>query len=381
VKGSTARRGVLVCCDKFRGSMTATQACCYLSYGLRSAGDPGPIVCLPVADGGEGTIDCFAAAGFAVSAAPVAGPAGSPVVARFATRGDVAVIESAQAVGIDPDGASPDMATRATSRGVGELITYALDLGFRDIVVGVGATATTDAGAGLLQALGVRLLDNHERPIPDGGAGLHQLHRVDMSRLDDRLKHCRLTVATDVTNPLIGPTGCARVFSPQKGAGKAEVALLDSAIEHFVRILTPLVGARAAEELGAGAGGGIGYPLLGMCGATRVSGADAVLDLLDFDDHAKQSGLIITGEGSLDASSLSGKAPTAVAARSAALGLPTVAAVGRCTLPETTWRKAGFADVYELASMVGSQQASFRRAAELLIDVGRRIGVRHKERS
>ncbi|MFQ6398539.1 glycerate kinase [Nocardia sp. KC 131] len=369
----TRRAMALVCPDKFRGSATATQVSRYLADGLRSGGYIGDIVCLPVADGGEGTIDCFVAAGFATTEATVAGPLEAHVTARIATQDRVAVIESAQASGLDLIAATPGNARHASSRGVGELIKYVLDLGFRDITVGVGGTASTDGGAGMLQALGVRLLDRTGHPISRGGVGLLQLHHVDMTGLDARLYDARITVATDVTNPLTGPDGAARKFARQKGAENSDVTLLDTGIEHFARILTPYVLPAAAEQLGAGAGGGIGYALIGVCGATRVSGADAILDLLHLDEHMSRAHLVITGEGSLDESSLAGKAPTAIARRAKSHDTTTVAVVGRCSLIEKDWREAGFADVYELAAMAGSVEASMRRTSELLIEAGRRI--------
>ncbi|MFQ6326890.1 glycerate kinase [Nocardia sp. CWNU-33] len=368
----------LVCPDKFRGSATATQVSRRLADGLRSGGYTGDIMCMPVADGGEGTIDCFVAAGFATAEATVTGPLGAQVTARIATRDRIAVIESAQASGLDLVTATPDNARRATSRGVGELIKYALDLGFRDITVGVGGTASTDGGVGLLQALGAHFLDRTGHPIPGGGAGLLQLHHVDMTGLDARLPDARITVATDVTNPLTGHDGAARIFAPQKGAENSDVTLLDAGIEHFARTMVPRVLTAAAERPGAGAGGGIGYALIGACGATRVSGADAILDLLHLDEHMSRAHLVITGEGALDESSLAGKAPTAVAHRAKSHGTTTVAVVGRCSLVEKDWRTAGFADVYELAALAGSLEASMRRTSELLIEAGRSIALNHR---
>lgn len=363
----------LVCPDKFRGSATAAEAASAIAAGLHAGGYPGKVTTLPVADGGEGTIDCFATAGFRVRAVMVTGPLQTQVHARFATRGELAVIEAAQACGLDPAAATPDNALHATTRGVGELIGHVLDLGYRKLTVGVGGTAATDGGAGLLQALGASLLDHRGQPLEAGGAHLHQLRAVDLTHLDPRLHDARITVATDVDNPLLGPRGAAAVFAPQKGAESAGIDLLTQGLVVLNAVLQPHLESGAADAPGAGAGGGIGYALIGVVAAQRHSGAETVLDLLGFDSQALDADLIIVGEGSLDQSSLHGKAPAAIARRADALDARVVAVAGRCTLTERQWRAAGIDQVWSLSTLASSYEQSVREAGDLLIEVGVRI--------
>jgi glycerate kinase len=363
---------VLVCPDKFRGSATALQAAEALAAGLRSGGR-GDVRILPVADGGEGTIDCCLAAGFTPHRVEVTAADGQPVTARFATRAGLGVIEAAQACGFGARPPSRSRALQATTYGVGELIRAALERGYRDLVVGVGGTATTDGGAGMLQALGAQLLDGDGRQLGRGGGNLLQLRHLDLSGLDPRLSQAHVAVATDVDNPLLGPRGATSVFAAQKGADPADIDQLERGLQTLTELFNALTAGRLEQHPGAGAGGGLGYALLSAAHAHRVSGADTVLDLLDFDRQARAAALVVTGEGSLDASSLAGKAPTTLARRAHRLGARVIAVAGRSTLTSDQRRTAGIDKIYQLTDLADSIETSMTQAAHLLERVGERI--------
>jgi glycerate kinase len=290
---------------------------------------------VPVADGGDGTLDVLlGAAGPAarVQLVRAAGPRGRLLSARLGWIADgVAVVELAEAAGLrrlrhgrrDPLG--------ATSRGAGDLILAALDGGARRVVVGVGGSASTDGGAGILTALGARLLDGRGAPVRPGGGALAELATVDLSALDRRLQSCAIEVAVDVDSPLYGPQGAAHVFGPQKGADEAQVAALDGGLRHLAGLVERASGRHGlASQPGTGAAGGAGFALAAL-GATLVGGAALVCDLVSLDETVEDASLVITGEGRLDAQTAAGKAPAEVARRAAAAGLPCIAIAGSVT--------------------------------------------------
>ncbi|MGY1620430.1 glycerate kinase, partial [Geodermatophilus sp. SYSU D00691] len=319
---------VVVALDKFRGSLTAVEACAAVVRGLARAGVEG--VALPVADGGEGTVDAVVSAGATRVVRSVTGPDGEPVEAAFAVAGDRAVVELAEASGLHLL-ARPRPRT-ATTRGTGELLRAALDSGCRTLVLGVGGSATTDGGAGLLEALGARLLDAGGRPLPPGGAALRDLARLDLSGLDPRLAECTVTLASDVDNPLLGPRGAAAVFGPQKGADADDVAVLEAGLARWAEAVAAAIGRDLAPAAGAGAAGGTGFAALAVLGARPRPGIDVVLDEIGADRVLAGAALVVVGEGRLDEQSLGGKAPVGVARR-VPPGVPVVAVCGDCTVP------------------------------------------------
>jgi glycerate kinase len=269
-----------------------------------------------------------------------------------------------------PDSAS---ATGASSLGTGELIRAALDAGCRQIILGVGGSANTDGGAGVLQGLGARLLDADGRELPLGGAALARLAWIDFSGFDSRLDEARFVLASDVDNPLLGPSGAARIFGPQKGATPADVVLLDAALAHFVQVLTSEIGPRAlraAEAPGAGAAGGVGYTAIAALAATRRPGIDVVLEFIGLAERLSGADLVITGEGSLDEQTLLG---VARAARRA--GVPVVAVCGRTTLTPEQQKESGFRQVYPLTSLEAKVETCIAEAGPLLEQLGKRIGA------
>lgn len=384
---------IVIAPDKFKGSLSAPEVCAHLEKGLqRGAGGNLEVLRIPVADGGEGTLDAAVGSGFTRRSAVVAGPTGEPVTADFAVRGNEAVIEMAAASGLAllPSGAlvrgrpGPTAARTATSLGTGQLIRAALDAGCNRIVLGVGGSATTDGGAGLLQGLGARFLDAGGNELPAGGAPLAHLDRIDFSWFEPRLKDTRFVLASDVDNPLLGAQGAASMFGPQKGATQQDVGMLDAALARFVEVLAREIGPdgpnnraiKAAEAPGAGAAGGVGYAAIAVLAATRRPGIDVVLELTGLEQRLAGADLVITGEGSLDEQSLLGKTPMGVARAAAAQGVPVIAVCGRTTLHASQASAAGFEDVYALTGMESNVDRCIAEAAQLLEQLGTQISGR-----
>lgn len=265
---------------------------------------------------------------------------------------------------------------RATSRGTGELVTAALDLGCAHVVLGLGGSACTDGGAGLLAALGAGLFDDDGSPLPDGGAALTDLRRVDLSGLDPRLSDVRFTLAGDVDNPLLGSSGAAAVFGPQKGATPADVERLDAGLARLVDALADQLGGAArasAAEPGAGAAGGVGFAALAVLDAVRRPGADVVFELTGLAARIAGADLVITGEGSLDQQSLGGKTPVGVARLAARASVPVIAVCGRTTLSAPELAAAGFARTFVLTDFQPDVDAAIRDAASLVSRIGELI--------
>ncbi|MEJ1195306.1 glycerate kinase [Pseudarthrobacter sp. CCNWLW207] len=375
---------IVIAPDKFKGSLSAPDVCRYLERGLQAAaGNNLDILRIPVADGGEGTLDAAVGSGFTRQSATVSGPTGQPVEADFAVRGHEAVIEMAAASGLAlvpqvASGGQPDSAsaTTATSLGTGQLIRAALDAGCRRIVLGVGGSANTDGGAGLLQGLGARFLDATGNELPAGGAALANLHRIDFTGFEPRLVETRFVLASDVDNPLLGPQGATAVFGPQKGATPQDVELLDTALARFVEVLAREIGfraERAAEAPGAGAAGGVGYAAIAVLAASRRPGIDVVLEFTQLAHRIAGADLVITGEGSLDEQSLLGKTPMGVARAAAAAGIPVVAVCGRTTLSPDQQQDSGFRQVYPLTALEPKVDICIAEAGSLLEQLGKNI--------
>jgi glycerate 2-kinase len=369
---------VVVAPDKFKGSLSADGVAAALARGLRR-GLPGVrVVEHPVADGGEGTVEMVLRHGFRPIPCQVQGPTGEPVRARYALRGDVAVLEMAAAAGLAqlPGGVPDDTTSRtASTYGVGELIRDALDRGARRIVLGVGGSATTDGGAGMAVALGARLSGAEGPVVPSGGVSLLSADRIDLDGLDARLAEATVVVACDVDNPLTGPQGAAAVYGPQKGAAEATVGLLDGALTHWADLVAAATGEDLRALPGAGAAGGLGFGAAALLGAEVRSGIEYLLDLSGFAGAVAGAALVIVGEGSLDEQSLRGKGPIGVAAVAARAGARVVAVAGRATVPEERLRALGVEAVYTLADLEPDLRRSMRSAAELLETIAERVAV------
>ena len=437
---------MVVASDSFKGSLTSLQVGDAVRLGLLDVAPHAEVVVVPIADGGEGTVAAAVAAGWRAVPVAVHGPTGLSVTATVAVRGGredlapipvaeqgliprigtaapqrstadtrhrtpdppplqpeatptVALVEMADVCGLGrlPD-AVPAPLT-ASSRGLGEAIRAALDVGAAEVIVGVGGSASTDGGAGMLAALGARLLDAGGVDLPDGGAALALLAHLDLRGLDPRLAHTYIALAADVDSPLLGPTGAAAVFAPQKGATPAEVDLLEAALTHWADVVeshpdVPISTNRSLQGQeggvprvtdwsmggrmpGAGAAGGIGFALMAVLGAHRRSGIDVVLDLVGLDAALSRADLVITGEGSLDAQTLTGKAVRGVATRATAHGIPVVAVCGRRILDDAGLTALGLRAAYPLTELEPDVRRSMEAAAALLRRTGQRIA--HEE--
>ncbi len=370
---------VLVAPDKFKGSLTGLEVARAVARGLRSRRPDVEVDILPVADGGDGTLDAAVAAGFEPVEVTVTGPTGQPVRTRFARRGETAVVEMADACGLERLPGGRFAPRSATSRGLGEVIAAALETGASSIVVGIGGSASTDGGAGLVAALGARLLDVAGDPLPEGGEALARLHTLDLGDLDPRLRETEIVVACDVDNPLTGDKGAAAVYGPQKGASAGDVALLDAALAHWADVVATDTGSDRRDEAGAGAAGGVGFGALALLGARLRPGIELMLDLVDFAARVPGAALVVTGEGSLDHQSLHGKAPVGVARATRAAGpaVPVVAVCGRRELDDVALRGAGIAAAYALLDREPDPQVCMREAATLLERVGAALADEH----
>lgn len=368
-------RRVLVAADKFKGSLTAVEVAERVTAGLRRVVPAVEVEALPVADGGDGTVAAAVAAGFERREVRVAGPLGQEVTAAFAVRGGTAVVEMAEASGLQRLPAGVFAPLTASTYGSGELLAAALDAGARRIVFGVGGSATTDGGAGMLSALGARFLDAEGEPVAPGGEGLAGLARADLSGLDARLTGVELVLASDVDNPLTGPKGAAAVYGPQKGASPDDVAVLDAALVRYAQVLEAAVGPRAAglaASAGAGAAGGIGFGAL-LLGARFRPGIEVMLEVLGFAPAVERAALVITGEGSLDEQTLHGKAPAGVAAAARAAGREVVAVCGRLALSPKALGEAGIRRAYPLTEVEPDVARCIAEAGPILERVAARI--------
>lgn len=358
---------VLIAPDKFKGSLTAGEVAGHLAAGMGSV----QVVAVPIADGGEGTLDAAISAGFRRVPVMASDPVGQVVETAYAARDGLAVVEMADISGLRRlDTLAP---RTASSYGTGEVIAAALDAGFSSIVVGIGGSACTDGGAGMVAALGATLVG-----VPsNGGVGLRSISRLDLSGLHPRLGAVSLVIASDVDNPLLGPRGAAAVFGPQKGAQPQDVLDLEAGLTAWHTAVHAATGVDAASSPGAGAAGGVGYAAMAVLNGQLRSGISLVLDLVGFDALLADASLVITGEGSLDEQTLGGKAPAGVAARAQAAGVPVIAVAGRCLLSPAQLRSAGFAAAYSLSDLEPDVRLSMANAGELLRAVGKQIAMEH----
>ena len=358
---------VVVAPDKFKGSLTAREVADRVAAGINAV-EPGLVVVrVPVADGGDGTVDAALAAGYERVPVRATGPTGEPVDTAYAVRDGVAVVEMADVSGLrllPPDRLAP---LTATSYGTGEVVRAALDQGCRSVVLGIGGSASTDGGAGMLEALGVRLFDAADNPLPRGGGALADLRRVDLTGLHPAVADTRIVVACDVDNPLLGPHGAAAVYGPQKGASPDDVPNLDAALAHWADLVDAATGRSGVRDrAGAGAAGGVGYAAMAVLGADLEPGIGLILDLVRFADHLPGASLVITGEGSLDEQTLHGKAPAGVASAAAKAGVPVVTVSGRLALDREQLRAAGIEAAYALTDIEPDVQRCQAEAGPLL---------------
>ncbi len=362
-------RLVVVAPDSFKGSLSAVQAAEAMERGVLDAWPDSRVVKIPIADGGEGTVEALVTATCGrYRTCTVRGPLGRPVEARWGVLGDgrTAVVEMAAASGLTlvPEGRRDPRI--ASTFGTGQLIRAVLDAGFRRLVIGIGGSATNDGGSGMAKALGVRLLDGRGDTLPEGGAALSRLASVDLSRVDPRLAATEILVACDVDNPLTGPRGASAVYGPQKGATPAVVAELDAALERYAAVSSGATGRDVAGLPGAGAAGGLGAGLLLFTPARLVPGIDLVLDSTRFDDQVRGARLVVVGEGRTDHQTAMGKAPVGVARVASRHGVPVLLVSGSLGPGAEEVLAHGIGRIVQASPPEMPLQEAMARAAELL---------------
>lgn len=356
---------IVIAPDSYKESLTALEVAEAIEAGMRDVFPDAEYVKVPVADGGEGTVDSLVAwtAGGKRTLA-VTGPLGNPVDAFYGLSGDgrTAVIEMAAASGLTLVPKAQRDPRITTSRGTGELIRAALDAGARTFILGIGGSATNDGGAGMLQALGARLLDADGHDIGPGGAALAQLDRIDVSGLDARLAQCRIDVACDVDNPLTGPRGASATFGPQKGATPEIVAELDANLAHFARLIERDLGMHVDTVPGAGAAGGMGAGMMAFFKARLRPGSEIVMEAVGLDMTVRDADLVITGEGRIDSQTIHGKTPIGVARVAKRHGKPVIGIAGCLTADVGVVYPAGIDAVFSVLYRACTVEEAFAEA-------------------
>ncbi len=369
-------RSIVVATGAFKHSLSAQAAAQAVANGLARSRLDAVCTLLPIADGGNGTLEAFLAMGGTRYELTVQDPLGRPVRAAWGLLADgkTAVIEMAQASGLELLQAHELDALRASTYGTGQLMQAALEHGITRLIIGMGGSATVDGGAGCLQALGVRLLDGQGVPLAGGGGSLAALAHVDTSGLDPRWREVDIVIASDVENPALGENGAAAVFAPQKGASPAQVAQLEASLAHFFGRLHDTLGVDVRGVTGGGAAGALAASLLACFNARVESGIDLLLAHNGFEDKLKGAHLVITSEGRMDAQTIYGKGPLGVARRAKAHGVPTVAIVGGLGVDDAVLHEAGLHAVLPIVTHPMPLEAALADAATLVERAALRLG-------
>lgn len=378
---------IIVAPDSFKGSLTAAQAADAIVQGVRDVLPDAEIVSIPLADGGEGTVEALVlATNGRIVHQKATGPLGDKIEASFGVLGDdvTGVVEMAAAAGlplVPPKKRNPLL---ATSYGVGELMLGALAEGCTRLIVGLGGSATSDGGAGMAQALGVKLLDAEKRELTRGAAPLASLEHIDIAKRDPRVGGAAIYAASDVTNPLCGPKGAAAVYGPQKGADDKMVAMLDKALANLATVIEHDLKIEVRDLAGAGAAGGLGAGLVAFCGAELRPGPNLVLEMLDFEGYLESADLVLTGEGKVDSQLQFGKAIGGVGLLAGKHGVPVIAFTGNLEEEPERLAERGIAGVVPISAGPMEEQEAMERAGELLqaaaertmrlLIVGRQLG-------
>jgi glycerate kinase len=366
---------IVIAPQSFKGSLSAREVTDAMVHGIQRVLNDAELVPVPMADGGEGTVDALVSStGGTFRQDKVTGPLGDKFNATWGILGDgtTAVIEMAAASGITlvpPDRLNPMV---ATTYGTGELIRAALEAGCRQLIVGIGGSATNDGGAGMAQALGISLLDENNDELLPGGAALAHLKRIDIKGRDTRLTACRVTVASDVTNPLYGKQGASCVYGPQKGATEEMCQHLDKALEHYAKIIRHDLGIDVGSVPGAGAAGGLGAGLIAFLGAELRPGIDIICEAVGLSEHLKGAGLVFTGEGRIDAQTMSGKTIVGVAKRAQKFNIPVIAIAGEVAISNEELTRYGIDAALSIVPGPISLDESSTNAGELITEATER---------
>lgn len=369
---------IVIAPDSFKESLSALEVATEIEAGFREVFSDAVCIKIPMADGGEGTVAAMVAAtGGNLVEVVVTGPLGEPVRACYGVTGDgrTAVIEMAAASGLALVAPHLRNPLKTTSYGTGELIKAALDAGICHLIVGIGGSATNDGGAGMLQALGVRLLDSCGCEIGFGGGCLKELSRIDISGLDPRLKTCRIEAACDVDNPLTGPAGASAVFGPQKGATPTMVAELDACLTNYAGLIYRDLGVEVALVPGAGAAGGMGAALLAFAGAVLRPGIDIVMETVGLEAAVRDADLVITGEGRMDRQTIHGKTPVGVARVARRYNKPVIGIAGALSEDVALVHGYGIDAVFSVLSRICTLEEALIDAAANIRSVSRNIAA------
>lgn len=369
---------IVIAPDSYKESLSALQVATQIEAGFRDIFPDASYVKLPVADGGEGTVEAMVAATHGnVIQVEVTGPLGEQVNAFYGVSGDeqCAFIEMAAASGLEQVPTAKRNPLVTTSWGTGELIRHALDSGVKHIIIGIGGSATNDGGIGMLQALGARLLDRDGEPLGFGGGELHKLACVDITGLDKRLKDCRIEVACDVSNPLTGQEGASAIFGPQKGATPEMVRQLDEGLEHYAKIIARDLDIDVLNLSGGGAAGGMGAALHAFCGAQLRRGIEIVTEALNLDELVRDADLVITGEGRIDSQSIHGKVPIGVATVAKRYNKPVIGIAGSLTSDVGVVHQYGLDAVFSVLYTVCTLEEALENASENLRIAARNIAA------
>ena len=371
---------IIIAAGAFKQSLTAAEACAAIQQGLRQSGLVARCVTLPIADGGNGTLDAFLSAGGERVSLKVKDPLMRPIRAEYGLLdgGKTAVIEMARASGLEllqPQELNP-MVT--STYGTGQLMADALERGARKIIIGLGGSATVDGGMGCMQALGMRLLDGAGRDIGPGGGGLRALSRIDESGdgfgMDARWREVDIVIASDVENPTLGDKGAARIFGPQKGADAAMVELLERNLSHCFTVIHEQLGKDLRNVRGGGAAGAFAAGLMAFLSCEIVPGIDLILEHSQFLDQLEDSDLVITGEGQMDSQTIDGKGPVGVARLAREYGVPTIALVGGLDIDDSTLHEAGIQAAFSIVDKPMRLADALENARDLLRRAALRLG-------
>lgn len=360
---------IIVAPDSFKGSLSAVEAANAIDKGIKKAFPAAETVLLPVADGGEGTLETLVAAtNGEIRKVTVTGPLGNKVEAGYGVLGDgkTCVIEMASASGLTLLSAKQLSPLEATTYGTGQLIKQALDDGFTSFVIGLGGSATNDGGAGMLQALGLAILDADGKDIGYGGASLDRIASIDAASFDSRIKDCHFLIASDVENPLIGPNGASHIFGPQKGATPDIIAQLDKNLTHWADQVAKVTEIKLHDMPGAGAAGGIGGAFQAFFPCELERGIDVVLEYSNIDQFLTGTDLVITGEGRVDGQTASGKTPLGVAQTAKKQGVPTVILAGSVSEDAAVLHDFGVVSIHSIINKPMTLEESIRNASKLL---------------
>ncbi|MFC0469042.1 glycerate kinase [Halalkalibacter kiskunsagensis] len=369
---------IVIAPDSFKESLTALDVANAIEEGCKEVLPHVSYVKVPMADGGEGTVQSLVdATGGTIEYANVTGPLGEKVEAFYGLLGDgkSAVIEMAAASGLELVPTDKRNPLLTTTYGTGELIVRALEQGVKKIIIGIGGSATNDGGAGMIQALGGKLLTEEGQDILFGGAGLGELSRIDVTNLDERLKGVSVEIACDVDNPLTGPKGASAIYGPQKGATEEQIQQLDAHLEHFANVIKRDVGKDIIDVPGSGAAGGLGAGLLAFLPSVLKRGGDLVIEVTKLEEQIRDADVVITGEGGINHQTIHGKTPTCVATAAKKFNVPVIALAGSLTDEYTNVYDHGIDAVFSIVPGAVSLEEALKTGYENTKNTARNIAA------